>query len=83
MTSEDFAKSLRAFRKRTPFRPFAVEIVSGSRIVVDHPEALVFRGSTAVYVAPDGTPTIFDHEGVSRIDGDAEKASAGAAKGIE
>lgn len=77
MTVENFAKYLRAFQKRKPFQSFTVELVSGGRIVVDHPEALVFRGGTAIYVAPDGTPTIFDHEGVSRIGGEVDKAAAG------
>jgi hypothetical protein len=75
MTPENFAKYLRAFQKRSPFQSFPVELVSGSRIMVDHPEALVFRGGTAIYVAPDGSPTIFDHEGVTRIGGEMEKAA--------
>lgn len=77
MTAENFSKTLRAFQKRTPFQAFAVELVSGGRIVVDHPEALVFRGGTAIYVSPEGTPTIFDHEGVSRVGGELDKAAAG------
>jgi hypothetical protein len=30
---------------------------------------LVVRGGVAVFVAADGTPTIFDHEGVSEMIG--------------
>ena len=69
MQSEAFERSLRAFSRRMPFQPFAVELVSGSRITVDHPEALVFRVGLAVYIAPDGTPALFDHEGVSQLSG--------------
>lgn len=69
MQSEAFERSLRAFSRRVPFQPFEVELVSGSRFTVDHPEALVFRGGLAVYIAPDGTPTLFDHEGVSQLSG--------------
>jgi hypothetical protein len=58
---------LRAFQRRTPFRPFTVELVSGHRFQVDHPEALVLRDGVAVYVAPGGYPTLFDHEGVSQL----------------
>ena len=67
MESNSFERSLRAFARRTPFRSFTVELVSGTRVEVDHPEALVFRGGVAVYIAPDGTPTLFDHEGVSQL----------------
>ena len=76
MTVENFDRTLRAFQRRTPFRPFTVELVSGFRLQVDHPEALVFRSGTAVFVAPDGTPTLFDHEGVSRLVGDSLQESA-------
>ena len=67
MQPQTFERSLRAFSQRVPFRPFAVELVSGSLVTVDHPEALVFRGGLAVYIAPDGTPSLFDHEGVNRL----------------
>lgn len=67
MTREAFEKSLRAFAKRTPFRPFAVELVSGTRILVDHPEAVMFRGGVAVYFDKTESPSLFDHEGVAQI----------------
>jgi hypothetical protein len=70
MTADNLDRTLRAFRRRTPFQPFTVELVSGYQFQVDHPEALVFRSGVAVYVATDGTPTIFDHEGVSEVSGD-------------
>ena len=67
MQPQTFERSLRAFSQRVPFQPFAVELVSGSLVTVDHPEALVFRGGLAAYIAPDGTPSLFDHEGVSQL----------------
>jgi hypothetical protein len=67
MQPQTFERSLRAFSQRVPFQPFAVELVSGSLITVDHPEALVFRSGLAAYIAPDGTPSLFDHEGVSQL----------------
>jgi len=69
MTGESFEKSLRALVRRKPFQPFTVELVSGDRFEVDHPEALVYRGGLAVYVNPEGVPTLFDHEGVSQLIG--------------
>ena len=79
MTREAFEKSLRAFSKRTPFMPFAVELVSGTRITVDHPEALMFRGGIAVYFDKTDSPSLFDHEGVAQIV-DAPSDSRAAAR---
>jgi hypothetical protein len=67
MQPQKFERSLRRLSQRVPFQPFTLELVSGSEITVDHPEALVFRAGIAVYVAPDGTPSVFDHESVSKL----------------
>jgi hypothetical protein len=76
MLAEAFDRTLRAFARRTPFRPFTVEFVSGTRITVDHPEALVFRGGVAVFFSPDGTPSLFDHESVSQVTGETDQAAS-------
>jgi hypothetical protein len=73
MVATRFERSLRAMARRKPFRPFTVELVSGDRIEVDHPEALVYRAGVAVYVSPEGYPSVFDHEGVSQIIGEKAK----------
>ena len=75
MTTENFDRVLRAFQKRRPFRPFTVSLVNGDRFRVEHPEALVFRGGTAVYIAPDEELRIFDHEGVNEVS--AKRAANG------
>ena len=67
MTAEHFERIVRAFQKRAPFRSFMVELVSGARIEVDHPEALVFRGGVAVYLSAAGVPTLFDHDSVAQV----------------
>ncbi|MEX2138539.1 MAG: hypothetical protein WD894_04720 [Pirellulales bacterium] len=67
MTTDNFDRTLRAFQRRAPFRTFTVELVSGHSFQVDHPEAVVLRDGVAVYIAPGGYPTLFDHEGVSRL----------------
>lgn len=67
MTSDHFEKVVRAFQKRAPFRSFMVELSSGTRIDVDHPEALVLRGGVAVYLSAAGMPTLFDHESVAQV----------------
>ena len=76
MTSEHFDLTLRAFQKRAPFKAFTVELVSGQRFQVDHPEALVLRDGAAVFVAKGGVPVLFDHEGVSQVPGEPIQQSA-------
>jgi hypothetical protein len=74
MLPQNFERSLRAFVRRTPFRPFTVELVSGDRFQVDHPEALVFRGGLAVFISLEGVPALFDHESVSQLNGLTDEA---------
>lgn len=76
MDRETFTASIRAFRNRTPFRPFTVALVNGDRYEVDRPETLAIGDGMAVLVAPGNVPVFFDHEGVSQIIGDlAERDS--------
>jgi hypothetical protein len=76
MTTDNFDRSLRAFQWRSPFKAFTVELVSGHRFQVDHPEALVLRDGVAVFVAKGGVPVLFDHEGVNQILGESMQQSA-------
>lgn len=77
MDPTNFQRSLRAFQRRTPFKTFIVALVNGDRVQIDHPEAMVLRGGVAVFIAADGTPTLFDHESVSEFIGEPlEQASA-------
>lgn len=41
MTTENFQKVLLAMIRRRPFKPFTVELNTGSRFEIDHPEATV------------------------------------------
>jgi hypothetical protein len=67
---QNFERTLRAFQRRVPFRPFTVALVNGDRFQVDHPEALVLRGGVAVFITAEGVPTLFDHESVSQMIGE-------------
>jgi len=67
MTAEGFAKVLRAYQRRAPFKPFTVELVTGERILVEHPEALVVRSNVAVHFDTKGEIRMFDHEGVCEV----------------
>ena len=77
MQADNFDQALNAFRRRIPFRPFTVALVSGGRFEVDHPDALVVREGVAVYIGPGGVPVLFDHEGVSQFIGDLMGQSDG------
>jgi hypothetical protein len=67
---------MRAFVKRTPFQPFVVELVSGTRLQIIHPEALLFGNGHAVYLDPDGEWSMFDHDGVSQITSRTDQAAS-------
>jgi hypothetical protein len=78
MDQDTFDGTIRAFKHRTPFRPFTVAMVNGDRFEVDHPDALAVRGGIALFAAPGNVPMIFDNEGVSEIIGDLSGRSAEA-----
>lgn len=67
MTADNFDRTLGAFQRRSPFRPFMVELVTGHRFQIEHPEALVIQSGVAVHVARDREITLLDHESVSRV----------------
>jgi hypothetical protein len=76
MTAEHVQTTIRAFQRRVPFRTYLVELVSGDRVAVDYPEALVVRGGVGVFVTATGAPIIFDHKGVSQIIATPEESAA-------
>lgn len=67
MTAENFRKVLLAMIRRTPFKPFTIELNTGVRIEVDHPEATVIREGVAIFIGPGFMPVYFDHDGVTQI----------------
>ena len=75
MTAEHFDQIFEAFRSRSPFHPFTVELVGGHRFEVDHPQAMIARDGVAVYLLPGGVPVWFDHESVTQVVGDIADAS--------
>jgi hypothetical protein len=75
MTEANFRKGLQAFIRRRPFKPFQIELVSGDRFIVQHPEALAHSGAVAVYLDPDGEIKLFDSESVSQLADAARRKS--------
>ena len=78
MNQDAFTETIRAFKHRTPYRPFTVVTVSGNRHEVDHADALAVNDGVAVFIGPGGVPVIFDHEGVSEVVGDLSGRGAEA-----
>ena len=83
MEAESFNRALRAFVARRPFQPFTVELDSGPRLRVDHPEALVFRGGVAVHFATDWTMTLFDNQSVAQLTSAVDAPTRGSGTGTE
>lgn len=73
MNEANFQNSLQAFVRRRPFKPFAVELMSGDRFA---PEALAMRGAVAVYIDKDGKYTLFDSTSVAELSVVLDRASA-------
>jgi hypothetical protein len=67
MKSSNFEIALRTFSKQRPFRPYTIEFTSGSRVVVDHPEALRPYDTLLVYRSAAGTYVLFECESVVRL----------------
>jgi hypothetical protein len=67
VTAEAFFDELRRLCDGQPFRPFRIELKSGSRLDIDDPEGLAFAGGHATFIPAEGYPTDFAHTDVARI----------------
>ena len=67
MTPENFKLVLGEFLKRKAFEPFTLEMVSGSRVEVNHPEALTLYKHLVVCVSTSRCRTVFEYAGVVRF----------------
>jgi len=67
MRHAPFVIALRAFTTRRQFQPFVVELNTGFRFVVRHPEALMLRRELAVYTRRDYFVRLFDASSVTQL----------------
>ncbi|HEY2414785.1 MAG TPA: hypothetical protein VGI40_21245 [Pirellulaceae bacterium] len=65
MTNDQFEKELRAYKHRSPFRPFIVVLNDGRTIFVDEP-AIAFDGGRAAFIGED-IVEVFDCEEVKEF----------------
>jgi hypothetical protein len=64
----EFQDALRRFGWREPFIPFAIELISGRRLVVEAPKSVPFAGRFATYVPGNGRPFVqFSNDEVARM----------------
>jgi hypothetical protein len=67
MSADELERAVRAFARRRPFQPYLLEMVSGDRLLVTHPEAVRRQGTLFVHYAPDRHPRIFSGESVCQL----------------
>jgi hypothetical protein len=68
MTQDNFDKILRAFLALKPFRPFTLELVSGGRVEVNHPEALKLYASGLIACKSTmGNRSVFEVDSIIRF----------------
>ena len=67
MTKENFENVLRAFLTRRHFTPFSLELANGTRLEVNHPEALELKPTVVVYKSTVGIRSVFEFEAVVRF----------------
>ncbi len=53
--------------RRVPFRPFLIEFMSGSTILVSHPESVGTSGTLFLYRGPDFAYRFFYGESVCQL----------------
>ena len=53
--------------QRQPFLPFMIEMMTGDRLLVTHPEAIVREGDFFVYRTTDSGTRIFTGSGVCQV----------------
>lgn len=67
MTRENFEYVLRLFQTRQPWKPFTLELITGSRLEVNHPEALEQKEELLKLKSSSGLQTVFEYRSVIRF----------------
>jgi len=67
MTLDVFRSCLTAFVQRRPFRPFLIELMSGDRVRVTHPEAVGIQKEMIYHASPQKVYQLFDGSSVCQL----------------
>jgi hypothetical protein len=76
MTLQEFEIAYRSFARRRPFKPILVEVMSGDRVRISHPEALVRRNALLYFVGPGYHARLFASTSVCQLLDEPPKAPA-------
>lgn len=82
MGEPDLMQRLDESVKRQPFAPFDLRLPDGTLVTIDSPQAIAFRAGMAVYLGPDRTCTLFDHEEMRRFTLAVEHPPATGSRGV-
>jgi hypothetical protein len=67
MTTDELEKALRAFCRRRPYRIFLIEMVSGDRVRISHPETVRQEGDLFLYTDPLAKSRVFSASSVCQL----------------
>jgi hypothetical protein len=67
MTPDNFARAYRTFHRRVPFQPYTIELISGARLEVSHPEAVTLYEEMVIVQSSRGPRSVFEYESVVRF----------------
>jgi len=67
MNTSSFERLLKGFCNRQPFQSFLIELLSGGRVVVSHPETIGVDGDMVHHQDPTGRHRFFETEAVSDL----------------
>jgi hypothetical protein len=67
ITRDNFLRLWNAFAKRRPWKPFTLELVSGSRLEVNHPESVTLGPELFIVRATSGVRNYLDYASVVRF----------------
>jgi hypothetical protein len=67
MKRELFIRILRVFHKRKPFRPYTIELTSGARLEINHPEAVTLEEEVIVVQSSRGFRSVCEYGSVVRF----------------
>jgi hypothetical protein len=67
MSGADLERALQAFARRRPFRPFLIELQSGDRFLISHPEAVARYGELFLYRGADRGQRVFAGASVCQL----------------
>jgi hypothetical protein len=67
MTRDNFQRLFNGLAQRKPWRPFTIELMSGSRIEVNHPEAVSLGQQLVAVLSSSGHRSYFEYGSVARF----------------